>query len=70
MCAKDITSRVETFVENYVSVNIHIDRDGPDDGSMKGAVTATSTWSKSKHEFDIDDNCGELVLRGRQTDYL
>eukprot|EP01084_Bolivina_argentea_P260872 440677_1 len=54
---EDITSRVETFVENYVSVNIHIDRDGTDNDSMKGAVTAISAWSKSENEFDIDNNC-------------
>ncbi len=65
MRAKDITSRVETFVENYASVNIHIDRDGTDNDSMKGAVTVISAWSKSENEFDIDNNCGELVLRGR-----
>ncbi len=53
---KDITSRVETFVENCINVKIHGNSD-----STKGevAVAAAPMWNKSESEFVFDDNCGE-----------
>ncbi len=56
MHTKDITSRVETFVENCMNVKIHGNSD-----STKGevAVAAAPMWNKSESEFVFDDNCGE-----------